>query len=150
MSGTYDRLLNQDNQPNQLKPAGQGSKKSVARPNRPKAKPTPTSKPVTTELRKPVALPRSNRAESIELALTDEQIELLRSQVKGSGQLRGELLLNQEEKDWLRDMVYEFSRVGIKTSNIEIVRTGLRLIMEDHKANERESVLTRTLEALRA
>ena len=54
--------------------------------------------------------------------------------------------LSKEEKDLLTDVSLAFKRQGMKTSDTEIGRIALNVLLEDYQANGTESVLARILE----
>ncbi len=54
-----------------------------------------------------------------------------------------------EEKQAIADIIYSYSRQGIRTSENEISRIAVNFIVSDFKAYGEESLLHRILKALR-
>ena len=54
----------------------------------------------------------------------------------------------QEEKDHIGDIVYTLKRQGLKTSDNEICRIAINIILAEYKTNGEQSVLAKVLKAL--
>ena len=80
----------------------------------------------------------------------DMLIETIRKTVKQIGKETTFLRLTPEEKEQLREIDYTYKRQGIKTSENEISRIGLKFLLEDYKAHGEASILARVLAALNA
>src|SRR5579872_6613187 len=77
-------------------------------------------------------------------------IDLVRRVVKTPGKEVSYVRLTPDEKTQLADIVYTFKRQGRQTSENEINRIAVNLILEDYKANGGANMLARVLEALQA
>ena len=77
-------------------------------------------------------------------------IERIRKVVKDNGREVTYVRLSPEEKQLVKDLVYTYGRMGIKTSENEIVRIALNYILEDYQESGKESVLEKVIEALNA
>ena len=80
----------------------------------------------------------------------DMLIETIRKTVKQIGKEITFLRLTPEEKEQLREIDYTYKRRGIRTSENEISRIGLKFLLEDYKAHGEASILARVLAALNA
>lgn len=81
---------------------------------------------------------------------TDSTIETIRKTVKAVGKEVSFIRLTQGEKNQLADILYTFKRQGVKTTENEVNRIGLNLLLEDYRANGANSVLARVIAALLA
>jgi hypothetical protein len=91
----------------------------------------------------------SNQA--IKLSLTLENIETVRKIVKNPG--KEEVLyvrLSKAEKDMLTDISYTYKRQGIKTSDTEMARAAVNVLLEDYKINGTNSLLAIIIASLHA
>lgn len=79
-----------------------------------------------------------------------EVIESIRKVVKGTGREVSFTRLSPAEKGRLADIVYTYKRQGVKTSENEINRIAINLLLADYDTNGEESVLARVLAALQA
>ncbi len=79
-----------------------------------------------------------------------EEIEAIRQVVKTPGREVSFVRLSPEEKGDLADVVYTYKRQGLKTTENEINRIAINVILADHRANGDASLLARVLAALRA
>jgi len=70
--------------------------------------------------------------------------------VKSYGKVVSYVRLSQQEKRELAEMVHEYKRQGIHTSENEINRIAVNFMIEDYQANGKGSLLARVLEALSA
>jgi len=80
----------------------------------------------------------------------DSLVEAIRRVVKSYGKEVSYVRLSKEEKAELDDLLYQFKRHGLKTSENEINRVALNFMLADHRANGSGSVLARVLAALQA
>ncbi len=83
-------------------------------------------------------------------ASTSDVTETIRKVVKRTGREVSFVRLSAEEKGRLADIVYIYKRQGIKTSENEINRIAINLLLKDYDTNGHESVLARVLSALQA
>ncbi len=79
-----------------------------------------------------------------------EIIERIRKIVKIPGKEVSFIRLTPDEKAQFADIVYAYKRRGRKTTENEIGRIAVNLILEDYKDNGQTSVLARVLDALLA
>ena len=77
-------------------------------------------------------------------------VETIRKVVKGTGREVSFVRLSPEEKGRVADIVYTYKRQGVKTSENEINRIAINLLLEDYDTNGEQSLLSRVLAALRA
>ena len=77
-------------------------------------------------------------------------IERIRKIVKDGGREVTFTRLSHEEKQQMKDLIYTYGRLGIKTTENDIVRIALNYILEDYQASGKASILERVLEALNA
>jgi hypothetical protein len=75
-------------------------------------------------------------------------IEAIRKSVKHPGKEVTFVRLTPEEKAQLGDIVYAYKKQGIKTSENEIARIGLKQLIADYTANGQNSILAKVLKAL--
>ncbi len=80
----------------------------------------------------------------------DDLIAGIRKVVKNPGREVSFVRVSPEEKGQLADIVYTYRRQGQKTSENEINRIAINFLLEDYRANGEQSILARTLAALRA
>ena len=80
----------------------------------------------------------------------DSMVETIRKTVKSLGDKVAFTRVTPEEKGRLADVVYTYKRQGTKTSENEIIRIAISLLLEDFTKNGKESVLAQVIEALNA
>jgi hypothetical protein len=80
----------------------------------------------------------------------DELAATIRRTVKSPGKEVVYVRLTPEEKAQIADVVYTYKRQGVKTSDNEIGRIAVNLLMEDYRTNGENSVLAKVLAALQA
>lgn len=80
----------------------------------------------------------------------DSLIADIRKVVKNPGREVAFVRVSPEEKGQLADIIYTYRRQGQKTSENEINRIAINFLLEDYRANGEQSILARTLAALRA
>jgi hypothetical protein len=140
--GRYDTLLEE---PKKTPPQEEVSPvKQTPKP------PTPVLK---QQRRKIESKSASKQASITASTLADNQVELveiIRKTVKRVGKEVFFIRLTPEEKSQLGDIIYVYKRQGIKTSENEIGRIGLGLLIADYQANGEASVLALVIEALNA
>ena len=78
----------------------------------------------------------------------DTIIELIRKAVRELGKEAATHRFTMEEKRALADIIYTFKSKGVKTSENEITRIAVNLIINDYKANGEDSLLDKVLKAL--
>lgn len=99
----------------------------------------------------PPAVSGDNSYRASTIASDDaEVIEVIRKVVKGTGREVSFVRLSPDEKGRLADIVYTYKRQGVKTSENEINRIAINLLLEDYDTNGEQSVLSRVLAALQA
>lgn len=99
----------------------------------------------------PPAVSEDNSYRASMIASGDaEVIEVIRKVVKGTGREVSFVRLSPDEKGRLADIVYTYKRQGVKTSENEINRIAINLLLEDYDTNGEQSVLSRVLAALQA
>jgi len=75
-------------------------------------------------------------------------IEEIRKAVKGAGKEVSFVRLTAEEKRRLAGIVYTYKSQGTKTSENEINRIAVNLLLDDYEQNGEQSVLARVIAAL--
>lgn len=98
----------------------------------------------------PDAASDDKRYRASTIASDDEVTEAIRRIVKRTGREVSFVRLSAEEKGRLADIVYTYKRQGVRTSENEINRIAINLLLEDYDANGGASVLARVLAALRS
>jgi hypothetical protein len=79
-----------------------------------------------------------------------ETVERIRKTVKEIGREVAFTRLSPVEKGRLADIVYTYKRLGVKTSENEINRIAINLMLRDYELHGEQSVLARVLAALQA
>jgi hypothetical protein len=79
-----------------------------------------------------------------------ETVERIRKTVKEIGREVAFTRLSPAEKGRLADIVYTYKRQGVKTSENEINRIAINLMLRDYELYGEQSVLARVLAALQA
>jgi len=79
----------------------------------------------------------------------DSMIQSVKSALRQFGKEAATHRFTPEEKRAVADIIYSYSRLGLKTSENEIARIGVNFILNDYKDNGEESLLHRVLKALR-
>lgn len=77
-------------------------------------------------------------------------LERIRKTVKDQGNKVSFARITDEEKNKLMDIIYTYKRLGIKTTENEVVRIAINYLIEDYQANGKTSVLATVLDMLRA
>lgn len=77
-------------------------------------------------------------------------IERIRKAVKPVGREVSFIRMSREEKQRLEEVVYGFKHEGIKTTETEINRIAVNMLLEDFQARGKESVLAQVIDALLA
>lgn len=80
----------------------------------------------------------------------DELVETIRKAVKQLGKEAATYRFTQQEKKSLTDIVYTYKVEGLRTSENEITRISINLLVEDYRKNGKNSILSRVLERLNA
>jgi len=91
----------------------------------------------------------SNHASTL-ASFDGETIDTIRKVVKVVGRDVSFVRLSAEEKRRLGGIVYTYKMQGIKTSENELYRIAINLLLEDYESNGEQSVLARVLAALQA
>ncbi len=87
------------------------------------------------------------------LASTDpdgETVEVVRRVVKEAGREVSFVRLSPTEKRRLADIVYTYKRQGVRTSENEINRIAINLLLSDYETNGEQSMLAKVLSSLQA
>ncbi len=91
------------------------------------------------------------RKQASTLASVDaEVIESIRKIVKVIGRDVSFIRLSADEKRRLAGIVYTYKTQGVRTSENEINRIAINLLLADYEANGEQSILARVLAALQA
>ena len=80
----------------------------------------------------------------------NSMIETIRKTVKSLGTKVSFTRITPEEKARLAGIIYTYKRQGVKTSENEINRIAMNLLIEDFHKNGEESVLAQVIAALNA
>ena len=80
----------------------------------------------------------------------DTIIEMVRKAVKEFGKEAATHRFTLEEKRAIADIVHGYRKKGTKTSENEIARIAINFIINDHKENEKSSILHKAIKALNA
>lgn len=80
----------------------------------------------------------------------DSIIEFLRKAVRFSGKEPFFGRFTPEEKGLLKEIAYTYQRSGVKTTENEIARIAVNLVVTDYKENGENSLLDRVLQSLHA
>jgi hypothetical protein len=75
-------------------------------------------------------------------------VEAIRKAVKEFGKEAATYRFTPEEKEAITDIVYAYKQRGIKTSENEITRIGVNFILQDHRENNKKSILDLVIKAL--
>ncbi|MHB1356699.1 MAG: hypothetical protein ACYCZF_12080 [Anaerolineae bacterium] len=81
---------------------------------------------------------------------TRDMVRLIRGCVHHIGKETATSRFTRDEKDGLLEIVYQQGKVGIRTSENEIVRIGLNWLLHNHRLQGEGSMLSLVLAALRA
>jgi hypothetical protein len=158
--GTYDELMKLDgakkalkSKPEQSSPDGRAA--SIPQPesnvNEPSANPAkdgPPFKEAKAAKRQLQASKQARYHASAQAGYPDSTIEPIRKAVRFVGKDPFFGRFTPEEKGILADIAYTYKRTGVKTSENEIARIAVNFIVNDHKENGENSVLSRVLKAL--
>jgi hypothetical protein len=109
----------------------------------------PAEQNETDGLVMPVAIVSPPETTSAELDY-DQLVEGIRKAVKRLGKEATFCRFTQEEKNILGDIVYTYKRNGIRTSENEIIRIAVNWLIENYRADGRNSVLAQVLDKLNA
>jgi hypothetical protein len=148
--GMFNDLKNistQEREPVSPAPKKKGPEQPVKAPSTGTA-PRPSAKAIQKE-----SITASKQASTGPSTLAnqqDAQIEAVRKPVKRIGKEVTFVRLTLEEKSQLGDIIYTYKRQGTKTTENEIARIGLSLLIADYQANGEASVLAQVIAALNA
>ena len=140
---TFNELLSLDAQSPARKATGQVSPKSVPAKSRPTPKPRP---------RRPDAMPPRNHGTTVAQnrdPVASDAVQRIRKATRQIGKEAATYRFTREEKEALADIVYSYGRLGLKTSENEVVRIGVNWLLGDHGALGEKSLLHRVLKALK-
>lgn len=88
------------------------------------------------------------KAAANQIAMDATTLETMRKEVKRVGKEAATHRFTAEEKMALADLVYTYSRQGVKTSENEITRIAVNWLLLDYEQHGKHSVLARMLESL--
>ena len=97
----------------------------------------------------PAEKPAASKRASTLARAPESVIAAIRKVVKSYGREVSFVRLSPEEKGELADLVHDFKRRGLKTTENEINRIAINYLLADHRQHGERSILARTLEALR-
>jgi hypothetical protein len=92
----------------------------------------------------------ARRSDGTTVVYPDALIETLRCSVKELGKERSEYRLTIIEKEAVVDIVYQFKRQGIRTTENEVARIAINFILADYRQHGDKSLLVSVLRALSA
>lgn len=78
----------------------------------------------------------------------DSLVERIRKSVKEYGKEAATHRFTPAEKQALADVVYQFRRQGVRTSENEVTRIAIQAMLQDYAAKGADSLLARVLQAL--
>ena len=76
-------------------------------------------------------------------------VEIVRRAVKDVGKESATFRFTPEEKRAILELAFTYKVQGYKTSENELARIAINVILEDHKQNGRNGILVQVLQALR-
>lgn len=137
MSSIFSQLLQQehDNQKKAVEQSQDAEKSQVIYHSE--------SQLTSAEASKPDSYPAS-----VLSSYPDSTVEFLRKAVRYSGKEAFFGRFTPEEKGMLKEIAYTYQRIGIKTTENEIARVAVNLIVADYKLNKENSLLGRVLKSL--
>ncbi len=149
MSGTYAQLaeLNQSQNP----PNSEVKKTSPKKPRRASDAKIVTPKNLVSQDTRRLGRPDAKaqpKNETKKAEPSAEVVEAIRNSVREVGYKNAEIGFTSTEHEAVKDLVYIFSKQGIRTSQVQIARIGVIHLINDHKLNGENSVLAKVLKAL--
>ena len=81
--------------------------------------------------------------------VTVSTVEVIRKAVRRTGKEAATHRFTKAEKDQIAEIVYAYHRRGVRTSENEIARIAVNWLVQDYRANADDSILSRTMKALR-
>ena len=81
--------------------------------------------------------------------VASDAVQRIRKATRQIGKEAATYRFTREEKEALADIVYSYGRLGLKTSENEVVRIGVNWLLGDHGALGEKSLLHRVLKALK-
>jgi hypothetical protein len=109
-----------------------------------------TSKKASRQDSKHASTLASSQERRVDGISHEDLIERIRKTVKSLGNKVSFTRLTPEEKGRLADIVYTYKRQGVRTSENEINRIAINLLIEDFQSHGEDSVLAKVLDALNA
>jgi len=82
-------------------------------------------------------------------AVASDAVQRIRKATRQIGKEAATHRFTQEEKEALADIIYSYGRLGLKTSENEVVRIAVNWLLADHGALGEKSLLHRVLKALK-
>ena len=140
---TFNELLSLDAQSPTRKTTRKESPKKVRSKSRPIPKPRPR--------RHDARPPRNHDTSALRNRETvaSDAVQRIRKATRQIGKEAATYRFTREEKEALADIVYSYGRLGLKTSENEVVRIGVNWLLGDHGALGEKSLLHRVLKALK-
>ena len=140
---TFNELLSLDAQ----SPARKATRKESPKKVRPKSRPIPKPRPRRHDTRPPRN--HDTTASRNRETVASDAVQRIRKATRQVGKEAATYRFTQEEKEALADIVYSYGRLGLKTSENEVVRIGVNWLLGDHGALGEKSLLHRVLKALK-
>ena len=140
---TFNELLSLDAQSPAGKATGQVSPQKVPAKSRPIPKPRP---------RRHDTAPPRNRGTTVARNRdpgASDAVQRIRKATRQIGKEAATYRFTSEEKEALADIIYRYGRLGLKTSENEVVRIAVNWLLGDHGALGEKSLLHRVLKALK-
>ena len=78
----------------------------------------------------------------------NDMIEHIRQAVRRTGKEAGTYRITRAEKKALLEICYSYRLEGIRTSENEITRIAINYLIHDYKSNNKNSILSRVIEAI--
>lgn len=130
--------------PKRRTPAAKKTEAAVAMAAVETAAPTAATGPESVAVSKAVAAAPSPTLSQAGL------VETIRKNVKQLGKESAFCRFTEDEKSALGDIVYQYKRNGIRTSENEVVRIAVNWLLETHRRDEKNSLLAQVLTKLNA
>ena len=140
---TFNELLSLDAQ----SPARKATREESPKKVRPKSRPIPKPRP-----RRHDTMPPRSHATTVSRNrdnVASDAVQRIRKATRQVGKEAATYRFTREEKEALADIVYSYGRLGLKTSENEVVRIGVNWLLGDHGALGEKSLLHRVLKALK-
>ena len=140
---TFNELLSLDAQSAARKTTGQVSPKKVRAKSRSTPKPRPRRHDTTPPRNLGTTVARNRDP------VTLDAVQRIRKATRQIGKEAATYRFTREEKQALADIIYSYSRLGLKTSENEVVRIAVNWLLGNHGALGEKSLLHRVLKLLK-